>query len=734
MLRRSRRSTWHHAGVTSGSTTGTSGFRTDVQGLRALAVLVVIGSHARIAGFDGGFVGVDVFLVISGFLITGLLLREVAGTGRVSLLGFYARRAKRILPAATVVLVATVAASAIFLPVLRTTEIFRDAVWSVFFAANIRFASVETDYFATDQPVSPLQHYWSLAVEEQFYLVWPVLLLGLAVLARRRDARRTSGSSLRPLVLAALVLLSLASLAWSVSSTYSSPASAYFSTLARAWELGLGALLAVVLAVPVRRRLPRWVLEVLALGGTAAVVVAVVTFSPATAMPGFAALLPVLGAALVLGVGGLPGGERSTVARVLSLPPARVLGDWSFSLYLWHFPVLRIAGSYWQERTLSPTHLVVALGAVVVLSALTYHLVEQPFRRGRWWQLPRVAVTLYPVSVGVLLLALVAGQGWVDRRLGVNDGNPAITTADYAAGADGDGGVELSEDPAQALVQASVLAAREGRPIPGDLVPGLDGIRQDTAPLGDCDYRTGTRELCPVGDTDADRSLVVLGDSHARAWTPATDLMAERLGYTAYNLVFTGCPASQAQRLDPETGRAWTACDDFKQWALDTVAELRPELVIVSSSALPKVVAPDGDAVGFGRARLFRQLHMEGMERELELLQASAGQVALIANTPKLPREPGVCLSNGATDLGSCLLEAGPEARRYQLGFERVARRLGVTVVDAEKWFCFEGECPAVVGTYVTMRDSEHMTTAYSRTLVEPLAAELGLGAVDAPG
>ncbi|MGA8845499.1 MAG: acyltransferase family protein, partial [Nocardioides sp.] len=436
----------------------------------------------------------------------------------------------------------------------------------------------------------------------------------------------------------------------------------------------------------------------------------------------YAALLPVGGAVLLLAVGGLPGGSATGVSRLLSTAPARVIGDWSFSLYLWHFPVLRIAGAYWRERTLSPTHLVLALVAIVALSALTYYAVEQPFRRGGWWSLPRFAVTLYPASIGVLLLALVVSNGWVDRRLGVNDDNPAITAADYADD------VELDRDPVQALVQASVLAARDERPVPGGLVPPLDGIRQDTAPLGDCDYRTGTEELCPAGDTAASRSLVVIGDSHARAWTPATDLLGERYGYTTYNFVFTGCPAIQAQRLDPETLREWPECDGFKQWSLEMVERLQPDLVLLSSAALPKVVGPDGtSAVGLTKPRKFRDIQMDGMRRELELLTALAPQVVLLANTPKLPRQPGVCLSSGIRHLGGCLLEVGQDASGYQQGFGEVAGELGVRVVDAEKWFCFEEVCPSVVGNYVTMRDREHMTTEYARLLADPLADELEL-------
>ena len=215
--------------------------RDDVQGLRAIAVLTVIASHAGVPFLPGGFVGVDVFFVISGFLISQLLFREVEKSGRVSIPGFYARRARRILPAATLVTVATIVASAIWLSAIDLLEVVKDALWAVFFAANIHFAAVGTDYFAAEEPPSPLQHYWSLSVEEQFYLVWPALLLVLVLVARRRAAALP-----QRLVFGVLLVVTVASFVWSVVSTSSDPLAAYFSTPARAFELGLGALTALV--------------------------------------------------------------------------------------------------------------------------------------------------------------------------------------------------------------------------------------------------------------------------------------------------------------------------------------------------------------------------------------------------------------------------------------------------------------------------------------------------------
>ncbi|GAA4113367.1 SGNH hydrolase domain-containing protein [Nocardioides fonticola] len=695
------------------------GLRADVQGLRAVAVGLVIADHAGLPGWRGGYLGVDVFFVISGFLITGLLLREAAGTGRVRLLDFYARRARRIIPAASVVLAATVVASALFLPVVRASEIFRDAVWAGFFAANIRFASVQTDYFASDRPVSPLQHYWSLAVEEQFYLVWPLLLLVIVVALRRR------GGDLRRRVVGVLAVLSAASLAWSVWATHASPDTAYFSTATRAWELGAGALLAAVVhgrttgsgshEVP-GPGVPR---QLVALGGAVAVLVSALVFTPATPVPGWLAAIPVAGTVAVLAAGSHPVGSRTVVARVLALRPLQVLGDWSFSLYLWHFPVLRIARARFGE--LDAPMLALTLAVVLVLSGATYHLVEQPFRTGRRWRRPSIAVALYPAGVAVLALAIVAANAWVDHRLDRNAGNPAVQVADYRGG-------DLSGDPAVALVQASVQAADDAHPVPGRLVPGLLDIRSDTAPLGACDYRTGTTRLCPQGDPDADRTIVLLGDSHARAWNPAFVELGRTLGYRVYTFVYSGCPANLAIRLDPETDRPWPACEGFVHWALDQVDRLRPDLAVVSNAPLSPVVDVDGgDVVGRGDgAAAFLPALGRGLRAELDRLRSAAGSVVVLGNTPHLPREQAVCLGQART-LGDCLQQAGGFERDAQLSFAEVARAAGAQWLDASDWFCVRRLCPAVIGDFIPMRDSEHMTTEYAVHLAPSLAAALGL-------
>jgi len=310
--------------------------RTDIQGLRALAVGMVILAHAGIPVAAGGFIGVDVFFVISGFLITSLLLREVQRSSTISIRGFYERRARRILPAGTVVLVVTVLYAALTFSADRVGSIAGDAVWSSVFLANVHYAVDGTDYFAAGDP-SPLQHFWSLAVEEQFYLLWPLLVLAIVVVVRRRSRY----VPFTRLVTVAVIAIIVGSLVWSMIETAVSPSTAYFSTPARAYELAAGALLATITAAGTR--VPAWLTGplrgMLGWAGFFALVVMMVLWDDRTPIPGTLASLVVLATAamLVSGIGDVRG-----AGRMLSVRPVRFIGDISYSLYLWHWPLLTL--------------------------------------------------------------------------------------------------------------------------------------------------------------------------------------------------------------------------------------------------------------------------------------------------------------------------------------------------------------------------------------------------------
>ncbi|QIG43851.1 acyltransferase [Nocardioides anomalus] len=687
--------------------------RDDVQGLRAVAVLTVIAAHASVPFLPGGFVGVDVFFVISGFLISQLLFREVERSGRVSIPGFYARRARRILPAATLVTVATVAASAIWLSAIDLKTVAEDALWATFFAANIHFAAVGTDYFAQEEPPSPLQHYWSLSVEEQFYLLWPALLLVLVLLARRRALPRR-------LVLAVLGVLTLASFVWSVVSTSSDPLAAYFSTPARAWELGLGALTALV-AVPLASRLPAAVRGVLCAAGLGLILAACLAYSDATPFPGWQAAVPCVGSALVLLAGAAPGPTQPLPVRLLGVRPMAVVGDWSYSLYLWHWPVLIIATRKVDPLGLWRTLLCVA--AVFVLSALTYRFVEQPFRSSRRFPTRR-ALALYPGAVALVVVGALGANWYSEYSTGAFEDNPPVTLSNF--GVKDPGSFDLSKDKTVALVQASVIAARHHMAIPSDLKPDLLTVRDDEPDVGECDYEADSRQLCPRGDTSADRTIVVFGNSHARMWIPAFDEIGQQLGYQTYYFVKPNCAATLVTVGELVPGSpAWPQCDDFRTWALSQIEELHPSLVVVASSG-PNPVLYDSDGTRIPKAGIPGAVQA-GYEDLFDRLETTADRTVLIRDVPKSTDLPDECLTKKGNDLGDCLFKPLPASTEDADLSVAAAQATGTEVVDSTPWVCWDGQCPAVVGDTLPYRDRGHLTTVYAASLADELASAMGL-------
>ncbi|MGC1237399.1 MAG: acyltransferase [Acidimicrobiales bacterium] len=364
-------------------------FRPDIQALRALAVALVVLYHADIPGVHGGFLGVDVFFVVSGFVITNVLLRERASKGTTSLPGFYARRIRRILPAATVVLIATVFATYHWLSYITGAANADDAKYVAVFVGNFHFATLGTQYFTATQPPSTLQQFWSLAVEEQFYLVWPVLFLLLTL----------PWKVLSPVVrlISVLTVVIGLSLAWSIIETSQNEVWAFFSPLTRAWELALGALLAV-LGPHLRGRSPR-IGVALASVGVIGVLLSTWYYTSSTSWPGSAVIAPVVATGLIIAGGSLR--KPESFGRLMNLPPLQWLGNISYSLYLVHWPVIAIAMQY--SFAPLPLHSEIELVAISVsLAAALYYAIENPIRRSRWLAQHR----LVTFAMGAVLIGL----------------------------------------------------------------------------------------------------------------------------------------------------------------------------------------------------------------------------------------------------------------------------------------------------------------------------------------
>jgi peptidoglycan/LPS O-acetylase OafA/YrhL len=510
--------------------------RDDIQGLRAVAVLLVVLAHAGVPRLQGGFVGVDVFFVLSGYLITGLLLR-----GRLSLGEFYVRRARRILPAAALTLVVTDLVARHLLNFVRAREAVSDSIWAGLFGANVHFALQGSDYFSQGQPPSPFLHFWTLSVEEQFYIVWPSIL-ALALL----------GTAARRGLLALVVAIGAASLAWSIYDTAASPVTAYFSTFARAWELALGAALAIWAPRP--RAALGWL-------GLAAIGCAALLFTSGTPFPGYAALLPAAGAALVI----------AGHARGLSWAPLRYIGDRSYAYYLWHWPVLIIAAQYAGHELSVGVKLLLLVGAFG-LSIASYALFENPIRRMRVPALRGALLLPASAAIVVSLVAFVSLRSLGETAARIDSASAAVRPAALVKDA------SRSAKPLAAVV-AAVRAAERGAPLPSPLTPPVGSLREDFYSFpADCKAtgRMMPTKICRLGDTSSHKTIVVFGDSHAQMWMPAILQMAFRDHWLVLPFVKLSC-----------IPRTWTAAGDCRNWYLwarQRAAALRPDVTLIIGS------------------------------------------------------------------------------------------------------------------------------------------------------
>ncbi|NRQ36833.1 acyltransferase [Nonomuraea sp. NN258] len=496
--------------------------RGDIEGLRAVAVLFVLAFHAAVPGLGGGFVGVDVFFVISGFLITGLIVRDLEAR-TFSLADFYARRARRILPAAGIVLLVTAVAAWLLLPPLRVADVAADVFTAALYVVNWRFVAAQTDYLAADRDPSPLLHFWSLAVEEQFYLVWAPLLLVAAFLARRH-VRKAVG-----LVAALVTAGSLA-----LCLTWDGPA-AYLASPTRAWQFGVGALAA--LYVTRLGRLPQAVL-----GTAGALALAWSLTISESGYPGWSALAPTLGTAAIIAF-------RSPFTPLLSLPWMRAMGRLSFSWYLWHWPVLVLAEAVAGTQSW-PVKLVLVLAAALP-AWLTLRLVENPVRFSAVVAaLPRRGLAVGTAAMTVPLTASLLLGG------ATAPGREAVTTAALATG-----------NPAAEAPTVDAAAARSDYP-----------------PSNGCEVElTATTSPSCLFGTGKDR-IVLIGDSHAGQWFSMARRLAERRGWTLEVLTKPGCPLPALSVVDPRLGREYRECTAWREHALARLErESPPRLVLLAS-------------------------------------------------------------------------------------------------------------------------------------------------------
>jgi len=680
VLLRTRRSLAADAGTGSAG----KGFRPDIEGLRAVAVLGVVGYHAALPVMPGGYVGVDVFFVISGYLITGLLLAQIDRAGRFSLAEFYGRRARRILPAAGVVLLVTAVASVLLLPPLRQRDVAYDLLASALNVGNWRFIAVQTNYLAAGQAPSPVLHYWSLGVEEQFYLLWAPLALASALIARRL------GRSARVPLAAAIGSIVVASFALSLYWTWHSAPWAYLSSPSRAWQFGCGALGALAAPYLTGRadagRLWRAASTALGWAGAIAILVAVGWYTNATPFPGYAALLPTLGTlAVILSGGGRPDGAG--VGRLLAYRPVRAIGRLSFSWYLWHWPVLVLGEAVLGAQSWPGKLALVTASAIPAW--LTMRLVETPVRlsprvASRPWRSLAVGAAAVAIPLVASLLVTVGADRSMRRDLAT------MVPADLLVGA----------------VDGPHLLARPPRDLMG-LRPGPASARDDLPAIGTCQVEptSVSSPPCLFGNVSSPHRVVLFGDSHAAQWFPAIRAIAQTRGWAVEVLTKSGCPVPRLTVANGQLGRVYRECDTWRESTILRIAsEPRPAAIFVSSERL-------------GYTDDERQL-ADGWRASLVRLATVGAPIIYLRDTPYPGEDVPACTSGAPRTADACSFSRAAAIPADPIADAIADKTIPSTVVvDLDGLLCPGVRCPTSLDSILLYRDNSHLTATAAALL-----------------
>jgi peptidoglycan/LPS O-acetylase OafA/YrhL len=663
-----------------------SRFRPDIQGLRAIAVLLVVLYHSGASWLSGGYVGVDAFFVISGFLITTHLLESLERTGRINFGNFYAKRARRILPAALAVAAGTVVASWIWVPPLLMREVFLGAAATAVYVPNILFASQGTSYLRETAP-SVFQHYWSLGIEEQFYLFWPAILaLGFWLFKRKERA-----------LFVAVVVLTAGSFALCVLGMNLSQPWTFFSLPTRAWELGVGGLAAFLIRSP-----SGWVFRpatgVLAWVGLAIILVTGFVYDASTPFPGFHAVLPVMGAALLIIGGGAPG--KMHAGKILRWSFLQRVGAISYSLYLVHWPLQVIPQAIAGDNNPLPLWLRLILGLLAFpLAWALYHYVEKPAMQWRTLTQGRPWKTGVAAAVASALVVVLAGTSFV-----------AMSHAPLATSR------VVSVEPLRVLPTGTSF-------VPANLTPTLREASSDNPAV----YASGCHRSfestdstgCRVDFNENAPLVFLFGDSHAASWYPALASLAERGAIRLDSNTKSSCHSVDATRM--LNGVEYRACDTWRAGVIERIHAERPSLVLIAN---------------YGRSQLasvapFQVAWQDGLKRTLDKI--APVPVAVIADVPDNETTPAICLSAHVGDIGPCVLQRNELDGSTGEVEKAAASSAGSAYLDFSPYLCNQNSCPPIIDNLLVYRDAHHLTATFSRVMsgvvwehVQPLLRATG--------
>ncbi|WP_395693305.1 acyltransferase family protein [Nocardioides sp.] len=674
------------------STSPKPALRTDIQALRAVAVAMVVVYHLHPAALPGGFAGVDVFFVISGFLITAHLLRRPP-TRPADFGNFWRRRARRLLPAALLVLAVTLVAVRLVAPATEWETNAIEARAAALYVLNWVLAARAVDYLALDSNPSAVQHYWSLSVEEQFYLFWPLLVGGTTIVARRL------GLSLRGALAASLGLVVAASFVWSVTKTAADPAAAYFVTPTRIWELGAGGLLALAVNErPGHRAADLW-RTVLGYVGLGLVLLAAFRLTGVD-FPGYRAALPVGGAVLLI-FAAPSDPDRGLLDRVLAVPPVQWLGKVSYSVYLWHWPLIVLL-PYALGHELGLGGLTVALVATLVLAGVTERWLEQPWRsrqtgdrfRPTWVLAAGMAVVVGLATVQVIEVHRADDQARARLVQAMRKGGPCFGAAAL------DPGVSCPRVPYPDVVPSPELAAVDY----SDIYPDVGGRQCMSHPPA-----FPERTTCTFGARRSPVTIALIGNSHAAQWLPALQVIAHQHHYRIVTHLASQCATADVPQSFTVAGGT-TNCAAWVRRTIATVVAEKPDLVLMAN----RVSVP---AVGYG-LHSSHDAYVEGLTKSVAAFLDAGLHVLAVRDTPAPGFPVPSCVAEHEDDYEEC--DGTREEWVPDDPVLEVVDRVDdpdLTAVDMTDHLCEPVECHVVNGGVITYFDGTHMTATYSHTL-----------------
>jgi peptidoglycan/LPS O-acetylase OafA/YrhL len=668
--------------------------RWDIQGLRAFAVLAVVLYHLWPHRLPGGFVGVDVFFVISGYLITGHLLREVVATGRIGLAGFWARRAKRLLPGAFLTILATGAAVLLWVPSTLWGQYGRELIASTVYVQNWQLAADAVDYLAQGNQASPFQHFWSLSVEEQFYIALPLLLLATLWVARRVRGGGLSAVAVARVLLAAVVVLSLV---WSIVQTRTAPGIAYFSTGTRAWEFALGGLAATLPLRAPRTTSARAVRIVGAWVGAAGLLVSLVAIGPTTPFPGSAAALPVVSASLVVLFGG-----HSGLEHLGRLRPVAFTGRISYAVYLWHWPAVVVLPFVLRHELTTKDKVAIVVGAFLVASVTTL-LIEEPLRFSAWVRALRPRrVAVYGALSTVLVISLGAATL---TALHVQQLHAEQFARDLARGQVACYGAAAGISTADPCVNPQLADVR---------VPGATNAPTDDSNRAACwSNDSDAFNVCELGPRHGyTKHLIAIGDSHNNVLVDTYERIAEARNWRIDVAGHQSCYLTTAVQF----ANTQQQVDDCNGWKRNAMAYLRdhPDLdgvIVTHSTGNGPVSAADGKTAA--------QTVDDGLVEAWQAAADAGIPIVALRDNPTARVDVVACVAQmtGPTT-GACDSTRRDALALYDGNAAAVARMDGrARLVDLTDLYCTATVCPAVIGGVIVHRDRTHMTNTFAVTL-----------------